>query len=257
MIHKALVTLRSLADWKEHASPKSAGQWKEGRSALETARAWLAAKSPDLPPEVEALLASHPDFGPLEAWEAEPEAQVPFDGFSGPANLDLLLRARDRMGAFVVAVEGKADESFGATLGATFSAALERKLSSPNSKGVARIQQLAQALLHPRSGRGLPRVGDLRYQLLTASAAALAEAERLGVGRAVVVVHEFRTDLTSEKKLARNQRDLVRFLRRISQGEVTECETGRLYGPIRVPGGSLLGTVTALYVGKAVREMRG
>ena len=52
------------------------------------------------------------------------------------------------MGEFVVAVEGKADESFGGTLGETFSAALERKLSSPNSKGVARIEQLAQALLH-------------------------------------------------------------------------------------------------------------
>jgi hypothetical protein len=39
MIHKALVPLRSLAEWKEHASPKSAVQWKEGRSAVETARA--------------------------------------------------------------------------------------------------------------------------------------------------------------------------------------------------------------------------
>jgi len=71
----------------------------EGRSAVETARAWLAVKSPSLPPEVEELLASNPDFGTLEEWEAEPEAQVPFDGFSGPANLDLLLRARDGRGA--------------------------------------------------------------------------------------------------------------------------------------------------------------
>jgi hypothetical protein len=227
------------------------------RSALETARAWLAAEPPGLPPEVEALLASHPDFGPVEAWAAEPEAQVPFDGFSGPANLDLLLRAQDRMGEFVMAVEGKADESFAGTLGGTFSAALERKLASPNSKGVARIEQLAQALLYPQSGRGLPRVGDLRYQLLTASAAALAEAERQGAGRAVVVVHEFRMEFTAEENLARNQRDLDRFLTRISRGEVTESGTGRLNGPFRVPGTPLFGTVAALYVGKAVREMRG
>ncbi len=89
-----LVPLRSLAEWKEHASPKSALQWKEGRSALETARAWLAAEAPGLPPEVEALLASHPDFGAVEAGEAEPGALVPFDGFLGPANLDLLHRLR-------------------------------------------------------------------------------------------------------------------------------------------------------------------
>jgi hypothetical protein len=256
MIHKALVPLRSLAEWKTHAPPKSAVQWKEGRSAVEMARAWLTAEPPALPPEVEALLASHPDFGPVEAWEAEPEALVPFDGFSGPANVDLLLRARDPMGKIVVAVEGKADESFGATLGETFSAALERKLSSPNSKGVARIEQLARALLHPRSGRGLPRVGDLRYQLLTVSAAALAEAERQGVGRAVVVVHEFRTELTADDNLARNQRDLDRFLKRISRGEVTESGTGRLHGPFRVPGGTLFGDGSALYLGKAVRERR-
>jgi len=257
MIHKALVPLRSLADWKEHASPKSGVQWKEGRSAVETARAWLAVKSPSLPPEVEELLASNPDFGTVETWEAEPEALVPFDGFSGPANLDLLLRARDGRGEFVVAVEGKADEPFGATMGETFAAALERKLSSPTSKGVARIQQLAQALLHPRTGRGLPRVGDLRYQLLTASAAALAEAERRGVGRAVVVVHEFRTELTSEKNLARNHRDLDRFLKRVSRGEATESGTGRLHGPFMVPGAPLFGTPASLYVGKAAREMRG
>jgi len=38
---------------------------------VETARAWLAAKSPGLPPEVEELPASNPDFGTLEEWEAD------------------------------------------------------------------------------------------------------------------------------------------------------------------------------------------
>jgi hypothetical protein len=108
----------------------------EGRSAVETARAWLAVTSPGLPPEVQELLASDPDFGAVEAWEAEPEALVPFDGFSGPANLDLLLRARD------------------------------------------------------------------------------------------------------------------------GRGEVSASGTGRLHGPFEVPGAPLFGTVAALYVGKAVREMR-
>ena len=89
-----LVPLRSLAEWKEHASPTSAVQWKEGRSALETARTCLAAEPPGLPPEVDALLASDPDFGAVEAGEAEPGALVPFDGFLGLVNLDLLLRLR-------------------------------------------------------------------------------------------------------------------------------------------------------------------
>jgi hypothetical protein len=94
MIHKALVPLRSLAAWKEHASPKSAVQWKEGRSALETARAWLAAESPGLPPEVEA----------------------------------------------------------GAKLGETFSAALERKLSSPKCQPSKSSRAPARRLDRRRGG---------------------------------------------------------------------------------------------------------
>ena len=73
----------------------------------------------------------------------------------------------------------------------------------------------------------------------------------------MVVVHEFRTELTAEEKPARNQRDLDRFLRRISRGEVAASAAGRLNGPFRVPGTPLFGNVAALYVGKAVREMRG
>jgi len=179
MIRKEQVTLRTLADWREHAPPKSEKHWKEGRSAAEMARTWVGLESPALPPEVDRVLRSHPDFGEVQEWSAEPEARVKFDDMGGePSNADLLLHGHDENGAFIVVVEGKADEPFGSTVDVTLRDALERRVVNPRSRGVDRVQQLAGALFHERSGRSSPVVTSLPYQLLTATAAALAEAGR-------------------------------------------------------------------------------
>jgi len=63
---------------------------------METAKCWLAAR-PALPPEVSAVLASHPAFGIVSEWEAELEARLSFDDLPGePRNADLA--ARDQFG---------------------------------------------------------------------------------------------------------------------------------------------------------------
>lgn len=94
-----------------------------------------------------------------------------------------------------------------------------------------------------------PRVADLRYQLLTAAAAVLAEAERRSSARAIFVVHEFVvhefvTPLTLPERRERNSADLDRFLATAFGGEVhlAPCDVA---GPFAVDGGP------ALYVGKA------
>jgi hypothetical protein len=93
--------------------------------------------------------------------------------------------------------------------------------------------------------------------LLTAAAAALASARRIGAGRAVLLIHEFRTPLTDGAKQAGNQRDLERFVRRVAGGARVEVKEGRLCGPFAVPGGPLFEDPPRLYVGKAVRELGG
>lgn len=61
-----------------------------------------------------------------------------------------------------------------------------------------------RALLLPPQSKGLPHVGDLRYQLLTACAGVVAEAERKGCFGAVMLVQEFgpRNEAGSRKVLA-------------------------------------------------------
>ncbi|MBK6278296.1 MAG: hypothetical protein IPF57_09205 [Gammaproteobacteria bacterium] len=250
--------IATLDDWKAWGGPKDVlTQWVPNRSAKELARAWLAAGPNAMPSEVISVFEHHAAFGPLLGWVAEPEGKLPFDSFRGePRNSDLVVLADDQHGKYLIAVEGKADEPFGETVADALAAALERGLSTDGrSKGIARIEQLGSALLGPKQ-RGEPPVGDLRYQLLTACAGALCEAKRQGVSRAVMLVHEFVTIRTEDINHARNAADLDAFVSRLSHQSVISVDSGRLYGPFRVPGNDLIPCDVDLYLGKVVRNIR-
>lgn len=253
--------LLTLEDWAKHAGPKSADQWQDGRSAKESARFWLAAKSPSLPVDVSAILESHPAFGPPTDWKAEPEVRMHFDDLPGePRNADLLVSARDRYGDYLIAVEAKADESFGPTIGEALAAAVDRKLENPRSNGVTRIESLVASLLGSRRP-GEPALANLRYQLFTAVAGALHAAARREDDRVLVLVQEFVTDRTTDEKRAQNARDLRDFARRLSHGGVSEVEDGGIYGPFAVAEPPLsVQRAPSVYIGKIrcdVRSARG
>ncbi len=243
--------ITTLEHWLQQAPPKAAHQWVDGRSAKEVARAWLEAPGTTYPSEVQAALVAHPRFGPVISWDCEPEAKLPFDRLPGePRNSDLAIAATDPFGPYVLAVEAKADEPYGETVADAFVAALERGIENPRSNGVAWIQGLASFLFRPRGTS--PKVGALRYQLLTACAGAVAEAMRRGTSRAVVLVHEFITPVTQDAKHERNAADLVRFLHRLGDESIEHLMDGKLYGPFLPPGASGVD----LFVGKVKRDLR-
>lgn len=259
MIKKENQVLTSLEEWERLAGPKSAVQWQDYRSAKECARAWLErSDSTRIPEELERVLTGHPDFGTIREWDAEPESQVAFDEYGGPANIDVLISGRDDRGKFIMAVEAKADETFGPLVDRAMSGALETLLKQPRSRRLARIQELAEQLLGPAE-KGQPRIHMIRYQLMTATAAALAEANRTEASRAVVMVHEFETPRTKAKNRKQNGRDLVQYLRRLNVEDPERILGGELLGPIEVPGGTKVGSSVPLYVGKATTRiaMRG
>ncbi len=249
-------TICSLTDWEHLAGPKSANQWVDGRSAKELARAWLESGSHHYPDEVATLIESHHSFGPAISWEAEPEARLRFDAFAGePRNSDLVIYATDAFGPYLLAVEGKADEPYGDTIAKTLKKAEERLALNPRSNGVQRIHQLLDSLF----GKSLcefPELGLLRYQLLTACAGALAEAERKGMGRTIMLVHEFITTKTQDQFHARNHDDFSAFLRLLSGQENLQVVPDALYGPYSVAGGALFYNQTGLYIGKVSRNIR-
>ena len=238
--------IRTLDEWR-NAMPKRLRerQWKERRSAMELARAWIAAGGPAVPSEIRALLESSPAFAWVEVVEAQPEVEVTLDAFrGGTRNTDLLLLCRQNGQALTISVEAKADESFGPTIGEY----LRRLKEKPRSKAPTRIQQLSQAVF----GVLPDEVGDLRYQLLHAVAGALIVGA--GQDRTLLVVHEFRSGECDAERLADNQADLNAFARRLGAEE--ETRAGVIVGPFRCPGGGSVPSDVELFIGKAVREQR-
>jgi hypothetical protein len=82
------------------------------------------------------------------------------------------------------------------------------------------------------------------------------EAERHGLPRALMLIHEFVTDKTSDDKHARNAADLDAFIKRLSHGTDRAPRSGEIRGPFLVPGAPLLVTKVSLYVGKVSRDLR-
>jgi hypothetical protein len=247
--------IASLLDWETHAGPKSKGHWVDDRSAKEVARAWLASGE-RLPAEVSAALLCHPRFGEVLEWQAHPEAKLRFDDFPGePRNSDLAVHARDAAGSYLIAIEAKADETYGETVAQTIEAAELRLRANPRSNGVNRVRQLQEGLLGV-SGASAPNSLVLRYQLLTASAGALCEAERKGYSRVVLLIQEFVTKKTDDKNHLRNSQDLLDFMNALKPGVSSEVKSGELYGPFVVPGGKLLKRSPEFYVGKVTCNLR-
>ena len=138
MIRKGNRVLTSLEEWERFAGPKSAVQWQDYRSAKECARAWLERNdSTRIPEELERVLTSHPDFGAIREWKAEPESPVAFDEYGGPANIDVLVSGRDDRGKFTMAVEAKAETKAAPTEDGDASAAKKAEAAASAKKDEA------------------------------------------------------------------------------------------------------------------------
>src|SRR4051794_23324222 len=107
--------IRTVDDWLRYAGPKEGkAQWVHGRSAMESARAWLRTGEPALPEEIRSVLESGAggtaDFQPIYAI---PELVTRLDEFPGEhRNHDLVVVGEARGGRTLIGIEAKADEAF-------------------------------------------------------------------------------------------------------------------------------------------------
>lgn len=236
--------LRSHADWRERLNPKNC---QPGTSAPTLAAAWAG------PVEVFGALEHASSLAGLVIEEAVVEAQAKVDDHpGGRRNHDLVLRGRLPNGdRAVVCVEAKAGEPLGLPVIGQRAAARAAKKKNPASNAEDRVEALIKRFVpswHPAE-----RVDDLRYQLLTALAGTISEAQAAGASHAVLMVHDFRTDQRPDDAAREHDRDLHAFCTALFDLEPP--------GSGREPWCIHLGTVedaheVELYLARAVTDLR-
>jgi hypothetical protein len=244
--------IRTVPEWESFASPAGrAKQWKDCRSAKEVARAWVGSPKPVVPKDLESLLDSEPKTRAMTFGCVTPEARLRLDRRRGNTrNTDVLAYGRAGGRPTVVAIEAKADESFGPRLGTAADSG-----RSKNSKVRERVDELCEALF----GRPLgseptrdPELASIRYQLVHGLIGVLNEATDSNAQQAVFVIHEFRSRKgTRKSRLEANQKALETFLRALKNAPPKRGALSRL----KLPAGSSLSQIP-VFVGKAVTELK-
>lgn len=255
---KGQVEIRNVEDWLQFAPPKRrAVQWKDGRSAKELAKAWCGRRDYPSPPEeflqLLSPLVTAKQLGKADGW---PEHIVRIDDLPGEQpNIDLALTCNGRQGRTAICVEAKADESFGQYVSEKRRAATNKIAQGIPTKANERIERLEKSLFSDDLSSPFDEA-DLRYQLLTGTAATLAFANLHQAPVAVFVVHEFLlAPHFDEKKVAENDADLSRFVTQFTNGAVTAVADGALQGPVISPLQQRTWGGVSLYLGK-VRTTR-
>lgn len=238
-------------EWLEHAPPKKGAEhWRAGRSAMELARRWVGGA---VPPEVDALLRAHFD-APLAIDLAIAEETTTFDAYGGPRCHDMVVVGDVGTRRTLVAVEGKADEEFDRPVAGKLAAALRL----PSTNFPERVSGLAEALVGQRWLDRVPPPGHpilrLDYQLLAATAGTLVAAADRKCARAILLVHEFRSQICSPKKLERNRHALAAYVSWLA-GIDEPFNDAALIGPIKVFGAGKVPADVEFYIAKAVAQV--
>lgn len=230
--------INSVDEWTR---PKEEYQWKEGRSAMELAKAWFRAGKLAPPTELVSLLQSSKELKGLVLEKGIPEHVTSLPVRGEGRNHDLWLIGETGGQKITICVEAKADEPFGTDTVATYRTAALKKQAAGTPTGVPeRIGKLLALV------PGSPEPWDsIRYQLLTAITGTALQAKSDGAAMAVFVVHEFHTSSTVKDKVEQNAKDFSRFVKVLGRNDGA-IESGKLYGPFVVAGvRCLVGKVVA------------
>jgi hypothetical protein len=181
---RLLIPTSGPSDWRRLLADPGR-QWVKGRSALELAVSWEAARrtTRGIPSSVSRVLDSHAQFAGASLLIGIPEHQVQFDGGGHASQTDLWALLRAPVGIVSMSVEAKAGEGFDRTIASWLADA------KPTSGKPARLAQLKSML-----GIATELPETVRYQLLHRTASAIHEAERFGARNALLLVQSFSSD---------------------------------------------------------------
>lgn len=230
--------IRTTKEWFDMCPPtKGKLQWKDGRSAKETAKLWIGGA----PAEFVELVKPFRVCIDI----VSPEYNTNFDSYRGNGrNHDLLIL--DQGNEIVIGIESKVDESFSETISNQIKLAKIEVKKNLRSKSLQRIEELRKAVFGSIKDDQL----DLRYQLLYGIAGVLSEARIQKYSKAIFVVQTFLSREMDSEKHRTNQMDLDKFVSNVSNGKNKIIHSGDLLGPFRVFGNAYIPDDIDLFIGK-------
>lgn len=236
--------ITNLDEWQIAAK---AGQWKDGRSAKELAKACLKDKGQYL----ERLIGSKDEFEGIKFILGSPEYVSKFDSYSGGLrNHDLLVLAEDKSGQVLISMEAKVDEGFDEIIEEKYFTYLLNRINGKSTNLPDRIENLLASVFDRVVDK---QVFELRYQLLHAIAGTVAEAKKRNIKRAIFVINTFRPKNLGNfnlKDYKRNVNDLNRFINYLSYGKIENIENDSLIGPFNTKSNDYLSNKVDLYIMK-------
>ena len=208
--------------------------WKQGRSAYSLADFIMNRNGAvHLESRISSVLAR-----PVRLEQGTPEYAARFDCYEMPARLDLGITGRTGSGeSLFVGLEAKVDEPLGSeTVGERYQKAIETLKSSPRSKAAARVKELLSRYFADNEEPCESKFAGIGYQLLTATAGAIAVEADVSV----LYVAVFRTLDCDEDMGRKNQLDYDNFMR-VSGGEfLVQGDKGLLAHQLTLDGRRLI-----------------
>lgn len=214
--------------WEEWTRPKRDYQWKAGRSAMELAKSWFRTGTPAPPQELLDWLNSHDRTKGIRFVCGTPEKVTRLPEKGEGRNHDLALIGHTDVEQVTVCIEAKADEPFGSdSVLDYYNKALRKRTSGIVTRAPERIAALLSMIDPEGVSIYESRWKNVRYQLITALCGTILQTieDRSSLG--VLVIHEFRTSLTDDKKVQDNHQEFGKFFRNL---ELSSCGDGILWG---------------------------
>lgn len=234
--------LASHEQWFKNIGAKNT---RPGTSAPTLADVWAG------PLAVTEALESVEDLRGFVWQSASVEAQTAFDEHPGGLrNHDLLLTGNAAGGPTVVSIEAKVDERFDKTITAYRDAARRTVAAGKASNAEARLDGLLDAFAPEADAAALL---ELRFQLFSGVAGAVAAAADAGAAQAVFLVHELITDQSSDAPRADNAEDLRDFASVVFGLDVPS--SGPWCRRAEFTGNARLDPKIAFYVGKVTTRL--
>lgn len=246
--------IHNMEEWREKREAVNAG-WVPGKSAWETANAWVGSGEPVVAKEFRMLLDSHSLTSKIALGRGIVERKTSLRYGSGPRNHDLLLLGGEQTSECVIGVESKANDGFDGTMQGQIQ--LARKIHQENkpSNRDLRTHWLSDCLLGvpllTPDRRDIPNDDDkhdlrsevlgLPFQLFAGVAGTMLEANACHAKMAIFAVHQFRTQFTNDTNIEADARHMDRFVtllircnvsRSIQTTGSVSLDYGKLVGPI-------------------------